>query len=300
MASQNNSKPPSEVAESRLLISYAFDLARQLGIDHLLVLADLLQDRRAVESHRKKEAILWVVRGEGTATSIAKLSGDHCIEIPQTEVGRMDQVKLALILAVLREAINVEASVVCLTGAAGSKRLDSLIIANPKRDFPWFADRKITVTDSALTSREFARLLEIGLRFATEGREGKPIGTSFVLGDAEALSKYTRPLIMNPCEGHPRKARQIHNVDYLETLRELAGLDGAFIVDKRGTVDRAGVYLDAPVTKKVKVAKGLGARHTSAAAITAKTDAIALVISESSRTLTVFSGGAPVLQIGRQ
>ena len=222
MAKELEPKPPSELAESKLLISYAFDLARQLGIDHLLVLADLLQDRRAVERHRENEAILWVVRSGGTSRTIEKQSGDHCIEIPETEVGRMDQVKLALILAVLREAIKVESSVVCLTGVAGSKRLDSLIIANPQRDFPWFANRKVKVTDSLLTSREFARLLDISLRFATEGREGKPIGTTFVLGKPESLSKYVRPLIMNPCKGHSRKAREIHNSDFLETLRELA------------------------------------------------------------------------------
>ena len=65
----------------------------------------------------------------------------------------------------------------------------------------------------------------------------------------------------------------------LETLRELAALDGAFLVDKRGVVARAAAYLDAPVSKKVQVRRGLGARHVAAAAITAKTDSEVPIVS---------------------
>ena len=39
-----SSTPTTERTESRLLVSYAFDLARKLNISRLLVLADLLQD----------------------------------------------------------------------------------------------------------------------------------------------------------------------------------------------------------------------------------------------------------------
>ena len=63
--------------------------------------------------------------------------------------------------------------------------------------------------------------------------------------------------------------------------------------------ERAGVYLSAPVAKKVKVPDGLGARHTAAAAISAKTTSISLVVSESSGTVTVFAAGSPILQIHR-
>ncbi len=59
----------------------------------------------------------------------------------------------------------------------------------------------------------------------------------------------------------------LSNQQLLESLRELASLDGAIIVDRRGVVESAGVYLDAPLTKAVKVDSGLGARHTAAAAI---------------------------------
>jgi DNA integrity scanning protein DisA with diadenylate cyclase activity len=82
-------------------------------------------------------------------------------------------------------------------------------------------------------------------------------------------------------------------------MREFSALDGGFLVDRKGTVEAAGVYLDAPVTKSVKVPKGLGSRHLAAAAATAKTDSLAIVISESSGSVTVFFEGARVLSLGK-
>ncbi|MFT4548503.1 MAG: diadenylate cyclase [Verrucomicrobiales bacterium] len=290
---------PTERAESSLLITYAFDYARKLAISRLLVLADLLQDRRAVDKHREDESIIWVVRGDGSDAPIDKRAGDHVVVIPKTEVGRMDQVKLGLILAVLGGAIDAGQSVICLAGAAGSKRLDMMLVANPKRDFPWFSENVFESVPKALASKEFARLLEITLKFAAEGREGKPLGAIFVLGDPAELKKYTRQLILNPLEGHPRRVRQIQKQQLLESLRELASLDGAIIVDRLGVVVSAGVYLDAPLTKKVQIESGLGARHTAAAAISAKGDAVSIAISESSGTVTVFSQGSSVLEISQ-
>ena len=45
----------------------------------------------------------------------------------------------------------------------------------------------------------------------------------------------------------------------------------------------------------MRVERGLGARHAAAAAITTVTDAAAVVLSESSGSVTVFHRGAPIL-----
>ena len=288
---------PSEASESHILVASAFELARNLNIQNVLVLADLLTDRRTVERAREEEAVIWLTHAGERETYPEIPKGDPCIALPPSALDRLDQVKLGLTLAVLQRHVEVDTSVVCLTGVAGSKRLDMLVIINPSHDFPWFRDHRIAKVDEKMLSREFVRLLEIAIRMSAEGREGKPIGAVFVLGDVEKMERHTRQLIFNPCKGHPRAARNIHNPDFLETLRELAALDGAFLVDKRGVVARAAAYLDAPVSKKVQVRRGLGARHVAAAAITAKTDSLALVISESSGNITVFAQGAALLEL---
>jgi diadenylate cyclase len=78
----------------------------------------------------------------------------------------------------------------------------------------------------------------------------------------------------------------------------LAALDGAFVVNRRGVVDSAGTYLNAPVGRG-KLSPGLGARHAAALSITAVTDATAVVISASSGTVSIYDGGETVLELER-
>ena len=163
--------------------------------------------------------------------------------MPDVILNRLSQLNLALFLAALNRHVGSDERVLGLSGVTGSQRLDTLVIAKPERDYPWLRHHK---SERAVT-RHLARLLEIALRFAREGREGSPIGAIFVLGDRSILSPHLRQLILNPLQGHPQAARSIHNPDFLETLRELAAMDGAFVINRRGVVDSAGTYLSAPV-----------------------------------------------------
>jgi len=52
-------------------------------------------------------------------------------------------------------------------------------------------------------------LITIAMRFAREGREGKPIGTSFILSSPEDVAPYTWQFILNPCAGYPENIRNI-------------------------------------------------------------------------------------------
>lgn len=75
-------------------------------------------------------------------------------------------------------------------------------------------------------------------------------------------------------------------------------MDGAFVVNRRGVVDSAGTYLNAPIGQG-QLSPGLGARHAAAMAITTVTDATAVVISASSGTVSVYHGGVTVLELER-
>jgi diadenylate cyclase len=293
MTSPRKTDPQTEIKETRLLIDYGFALARNLKIKTVLVIGELLTDRKMVD---KDECIIWVSRNEEKKQGDLK-EGDHLVVIPHSPVERMDQISLALILSVMHGYAQEDESIICLLGVSGSKRLDNLLIANPQRDFDWFKGSNREKSNLPI-SQVFFRLIDIALRFATEGREGKSIGTIFLLGDIADLNAIARPLILNPCKGHPKKARSIYDKEFVETIREFSALDGGFLIDRKGVVEAAGVYLDAPVTRKVKVQTGLGSRHVAAAAATAQANCIAIVISESSGIVSVFSKGSKVLSLG--
>jgi len=138
-------------------------------------------------------------------------------------------------------------------------------------------------------------LLELAVEIAREGREGRRIGTLFTLGDAQAVMAWSRPLILNPLKGHSKTSRRITSDDLWGTIKELAQLDGAFVVSDDGFFLAAGRYLDSNASD-VEVPFGLGSRHIAAASITSATNAAAIVVSESS-IVRVFEHGALIAEI---
>ncbi len=131
--------------------------------------------------------------------------------------------------------------------------------------------------------------IELAVEIAREGREGRRIGTIFTLGDAEAVLANSRPLILDPIALHPAEARLITNANLRGTIKELAQLDGAFIIDDSGHVVAAARYLDTKA-QAIDIPFGLGSRHLAAAAITRVTPTIGIVVSESAVVRVFYNG----------
>jgi len=139
------------------------------------------------------------------------------------------------------------------------------------------------------------QILTIAEEIRDEGREGRKIGTLFVVGDPGELQRYAKQLILNPFKGYAPEERNILSEDLKETIKELAQLDGAFIISRDGTVMSAGTYIDVD-TSDVRRYPGWGTRHLAAAAITAKTDSVAILVSESGGRIKVFRGGRIIMR----
>jgi len=138
-------------------------------------------------------------------------------------------------------------------------------------------------------------VIELAVEIAREGREGRRIGTLFTFGDAEAVLARSRPLILDPLAGHRDQSRNIRNPNLRGTVKELAQLDGAFVVSNGGFVISACRYLDA-MASDVVLPFGLGSRHVAGASISAVTETVAIVVSESAM-VRVFHKGKLIAEI---
>jgi diadenylate cyclase len=105
----------------------------------------------------------------------------------------------------------------------------------------------------------------------------------------------SRPLILDPLAGHPAAARHITDANLRGTIKELAQLDGAFVISDEGVVVSACRYLDATASD-VELPLGLGSRHFAAASISKVTRAIAIVVSESA-LVRVFTDGNLIAEV---
>ena len=143
---------------------------------------------------------------------------------------------------------------------------------------------------SADRARTLEEVIQLAVELAREGREGRKIGTLFVVGDPDRVLELSRPLVLDPLYGHPRELLHIGRPDFRETVKELAQLDGAFIVEDGGTFVSAGRFVDVDLTDAENFLPGLGSRHAAAASISRETSAIAVVVSQSS-IVRVFAEG---------
>jgi diadenylate cyclase len=146
-----------------------------------------------------------------------------------------------------------------------------------------------------VNTRTLRRVVQLAVEIAREGREGRKIGTLFVVGDSEEVIRHSRPLILDPLAGHPGEKKRLDDPDVRETLKELAQLDGAFVVSDEGVVLSAARYLDA-LSDNLDVPLGLGSRHMAAASISKETEAVAVAVSESS-VVRMFDDGELVSEI---
>ena len=151
-----------------------------------------------------------------------------------------------------------------------------------------------TVCDTTGCSEERRRTLEevvdLAVELAREGREGRKIGTLFVIGDVDVVTERSRPLILDPLFGHAEELLRVERPEFRETVKELAQLDGAFLLADDGTFVSAGRFVDVDVNAAENFLPGLGTRHAAAASISRTTDAIAVVVSQSS-VVRVFARG---------
>jgi DNA integrity scanning protein DisA with diadenylate cyclase activity len=149
--------------------------------------------------------------------------------------------------------------------------------------------------DRGVNPRTLEEVIVLAIEIAREGREGRKIGTLFVVYDTERTIRNSRCLMLDPLLYHPDEKKHIEDPDLRETVKELAQLDGAFIVSDSGIIVSACRYINA-TSEGILLPLGLSSRHMAAASITKQTDAVAVVVSESS-IVRVFDDGEIIAEI---
>ncbi len=139
-------------------------------------------------------------------------------------------------------------------------------------------------------------VLMLALELAHDGREGRSVGTAFIIGDIDELKRWSHQGVLNPYAGHPKEVRDVKVKENWESVKEFAQLDGVFIIDQNGIIEASGRYLDAD-SRDANLQSGLGGRHLATAAITKVVQAVGIVVSESGGVIRVFVGGKSVAQI---
>lgn len=279
-----------------ILTRQAVQLVDALAAQALLLAVDRLESVPwELLSHW--EGRLLVITTETSPDFNVNRADTHVFDVPHATLSRMDRANLGLLLAALTGLLDERARVVCVTGPDG-RRMDSITIAKPEPHLRRLFTSKNRRQAAVIPPAVILRVLAIAIELAAEGREARAVGGLFIVGDTPHVLRFAHQLVLNPFRGYARHLRNVLDPSLAETIKEFAIIDGAFLVRADGTVHSAGTYL-MPQSAPTGLPPGLGTRHQTAAAITLDTQAMAIAVSQSTGTVTVFRDGAIAFTLER-
>ena len=284
--------------QNRMMVEAACAIAKKTRSKGVLLYADMIEDYDALAKigEEKQVDLILAIKDYASfqeASSVLK----KVLRIPDVPLGRINQIKMAIIQALSKGLVKKGDKWVCLSGIPQSKVLDNLLILEFGTEFEMIASSDLPVISEIVMPEVFDALLTLALEISIEGKEGrKPVGTIFVLGKHEDVLKFSHPMVINPFQGYPEEERNILDPRLKETVKEFSSIDGAFILREDGVILAAGRHLDAS-GESIEIPLGLGSRHRAAAGITSLTDALAIAISEETGGVRIFHHGKIFMEI---
>ena len=274
------------------MVETACNIAKKTHSRGVLLYADMIEDYDTLGKigQEKQVEMILAIQNEASfqeASSVFK----KVLRIPDVPLGRINQIKMAIIQALSKGLVKKGDKWVCLSGIPQSKALDNLLILEFGKEFEIISSSDLPVLSEIVMPEVFDTVLTLALELSSEAKEGrKPVGTIFVLGKHEEVLKFSHPMVINPFQGYPEEERNILDHRLKETVKEFSSIDGAFIFREDGVILAAGRHLDAS-GENIEIPLGLGSRHRAAAGITSLTNALAIVISEATGEVRIFHHG---------
>jgi diadenylate cyclase len=280
---------------NELIMDFACKFAREIEARAILLYSEVAHDISLKKNDETGFNTILITKSDDDLPKNIK-QYEHVIHVPDVSLTRMSQVKIAITKGIATGLFGKGDKLVCLTGIPRFGYVDSVFVIDVGKEFEILTSEDISDIFEGVRPEVFDTVLNIALELAAQGREGRPVGTILILGDHEKVLELSRQMIINPFMGYKEEERNILDRNLKDTIKEFSALDGAFVIKDDGVLVTAGRHLNAAIESK-DFPKGLGSRHIAAAGITSVTDAIAIVISQSTGTVRIFKKGRMFIDI---
>jgi DNA integrity scanning protein DisA with diadenylate cyclase activity len=284
-----------------VLLQAAVQLVRELPADAVLLLTETDLDWEAVLNELRGCKLLVAAQDPRLTERLKKHAGLTVLDIDPGPTPTQERMSLALLEAVAAEKLRPGAHVVALYNGIDvegvvPEQIDSVSVIHLGEHLERLSAQDLRRLDTQVPLETLRAVVDLATEIGREGREGKPVGTLFVVGDTRKVLTIARPLNFNPFRGYSRAERDIRDRKVREQIKDIAQLEGAIIIRRDGVAVAACMFIDT-TAEGITLSKGLGTRHWAAAAVSRKTKAIAVAVSQSSGTVRLFQNGEVVLHI---
>ncbi len=242
-----------------------------------------------------EEKVIISAESESILTG-AKEAGFDTVVVDMPDSSVHDRLSRSLLEAVADDILHPGACVTAIYSGFEADVIDSVTLIQLGEHLDRLTGRDLRQLETQVPLETLKTVVDLATEIGREGREGKPVGTLFVVGDTKNVMKMTSPLGFDPVRGYSQKERDLSDPRVREGVKEIAQLDGAIVVSASGIVVATCQHLNAQ-TSVLTLSKGLGARHWAAAAISKATKAIAITVSQSNGSVRIFLRGETMLRV---
>jgi DNA integrity scanning protein DisA with diadenylate cyclase activity len=265
--------------------------------DAMLFLMEHPTDWRRLRDATGKHRVLLAVDSEDILEGASEEDFDTILLRMPRESPVYERLTQALLESVAEELLPPGASVVAVYSGFEPTVIDSLSIIRLGEHLGQLTVRDLRQLKTRIPLETLKTVVDLAVDIGREGREGKPVGTLFAVGDHRKVLSFCRPMGFDPLRGYSRAERNLMDSKVREGVKEIAQLDGAFVVSSDGHVVAGAQQVSAPRSSELSLPKGFGARHWAAAEISRATQAVAITVSESTGTVRLFQNGEIMLRI---
>lgn len=273
----------------------------ELPADAVLLMTETNLEWDAVLEHLQGCKLLVAAQDPQLTMALKTHGGLEVLDIDAGPTPTQERLSLAILEAIAGDKLRPGAHVVALYNGIEAEedqpeQIDSLSLIHLGEHLERLSAQDLRRLDTQVPLETLRAVVDLATEIGREGREGKPVGTMIIVGDTAKVLSMSKPINFNPFRGYSAAERDIRDRKVREQIKDIAQLEGALIIRRDGVAVAACMYIDT-TAEGITLSKGWGTRHIAAAAISRKTKAIAVVVSQSSGTVRLFQNGEVVLHI---
>ena len=279
------------------LVKSAQRLADLSDAAAVVLLADEVVDFKVVRKLLRGKRLVVASDDEAIQEAVKEDEIDLVPILHEPQI-RSTQVSQVLLEAIADELLQSGDTIVAIYSSYDNDRCDTISSIDLSEQLAKLTSRDLQRLETSVPLDTLRLVVDLACDIGREGREGKSVGTIFVVGSHRKVLSLSQEQVHDPFRGgaYPKEERMLRNPRVRESIKELAQVDGAFIISSDAIVYAFGRHLRASADG-LALSKGLGSRHWAAAEISKATEAVAVAVSESTGTVRIFQNGKVVLHI---
>src|ERR1043166_618988 len=237
--------------QTSILLRAARQLLDELGADAVLLLTEVDLDWAEVLEILPAKKLLVSAKDPALHKELQANPDLRVLDIDPGPTPTQEQMSVALLEAVATEKLKTGDHVGDVYNGIGSEggnpeQVDSLSVIHLGEHLERLTAADLRKLDTHVPLETLRAVVELATDIGQEGREGKPVGTMFVVGDTDKVLTMCRPLNFNPFRGYSRKERDVRDRKVREQIKDIAQMEGAIIIRRDGVAEAACMYIAQP------------------------------------------------------